>query len=553
MFRLFLHIGYILFFTATVTFAGTVDTAQRMLNQLGYNAGAVDGAYGKKTRAALERFYSENGGSFDGKLDANEVADLQAAMTERGIKSYVPLSSYDVQRQWTVNPTKADLTVTEPRHSIMVGQGVFWFGPRTKFADFNGDGIDDIVTVGVSAKAFNDPDFKPGGRCDARTDPSKFGFIAGCNGKSHKIKPKIAYGKADGTYEWSSDEMFIHPPAKGNKIPGYAFANGVLVADYNGDDIPDIFVHDSSFGWDGDYQSLYLSNPDGTWTYSTFSNVKGVKKDFGHGGTTGDIDGDGDIDILVTKQGKGLACYFNDGTGNFKYKSQCYSGMITYTVSLADVDGDGDLDAYVGSNSYNGKGGVGQYGGGYRILENNGKGSFRDKIKLPQVDCWVSNPVSEPVDIDRDGDMDFVASFTGESYAFAAIQIIRNDGNWNFSQETVQITSWKDMTQTEKDNFKIGHGNDECGFYEKNHKNNTWNKSLREGHFLNGFIEQLTFADANGDGEVDVILSRPTAMHGWDKAIDKIQGGYLENGGAPFHQFYQRSFKHWTDIKRLRY
>ena len=46
--RLFAYIVSFSFFTATVTFAGTVDTAQRMLNQLGYNAGPVDGAYGKK-------------------------------------------------------------------------------------------------------------------------------------------------------------------------------------------------------------------------------------------------------------------------------------------------------------------------------------------------------------------------------------------------------------------------------------------------------------------------------------------------------------------------
>jgi len=60
--RLFAYIVSLLFFTATVTFAGTVDTAQRMLNQLGYNAGAVDGAHGKKTRGALEAFYADNGG-----------------------------------------------------------------------------------------------------------------------------------------------------------------------------------------------------------------------------------------------------------------------------------------------------------------------------------------------------------------------------------------------------------------------------------------------------------------------------------------------------------
>jgi hypothetical protein len=51
-----------------------------MLNQLGYNAGPVDGAYGGKTKRALEAFYAKSGGSYDGKLNANELADLNAAM-----------------------------------------------------------------------------------------------------------------------------------------------------------------------------------------------------------------------------------------------------------------------------------------------------------------------------------------------------------------------------------------------------------------------------------------------------------------------------------------
>ena len=34
-------------------FADTVAQSQRMLNQLGYNAGPVDGAYGGKTKRAL--------------------------------------------------------------------------------------------------------------------------------------------------------------------------------------------------------------------------------------------------------------------------------------------------------------------------------------------------------------------------------------------------------------------------------------------------------------------------------------------------------------------
>ena len=63
-------------------FADTVAQSQRMLNQLGYNAGPVDGAYGGKTKRALEAFYAKSGGSYDGKLDTNEVIDLRNAVKE---------------------------------------------------------------------------------------------------------------------------------------------------------------------------------------------------------------------------------------------------------------------------------------------------------------------------------------------------------------------------------------------------------------------------------------------------------------------------------------
>ena len=62
---------------ATASFANkTTATVQKDLNRLGYNAGLVDGSYGKKTRIALEQFYKDNGGVFDGKLDGNEIKIL---------------------------------------------------------------------------------------------------------------------------------------------------------------------------------------------------------------------------------------------------------------------------------------------------------------------------------------------------------------------------------------------------------------------------------------------------------------------------------------------
>ena len=56
--------------------SGTVETAQRYLNILGYDAGSVDGLYGGKTKRALTAFFADRGLEYDGVLDAAEVSAL---------------------------------------------------------------------------------------------------------------------------------------------------------------------------------------------------------------------------------------------------------------------------------------------------------------------------------------------------------------------------------------------------------------------------------------------------------------------------------------------
>ena len=56
--------------------SGTVETAQRYLNILGYDAGSADGLYGGKTKRALTAFFADRGFEYDGVLDAAEVSAL---------------------------------------------------------------------------------------------------------------------------------------------------------------------------------------------------------------------------------------------------------------------------------------------------------------------------------------------------------------------------------------------------------------------------------------------------------------------------------------------
>jgi len=67
------------------------------------------------------------------------------------------------------------------------------------------------------------------------------------------------------------------------------------------------------------------------------------------GAVLADVDGDGDLDLLVNGLGAGTRLYLNDGKGQFKESTD--SGLSTkygsHSLALADVDGDGYLDLYV--------------------------------------------------------------------------------------------------------------------------------------------------------------------------------------------------------------
>jgi len=57
--------------------ANEIRTTQKLLTDLGYQAGPIDGQYGQKTENALVQFYNSQGLGFDGKLGSNEILDLK--------------------------------------------------------------------------------------------------------------------------------------------------------------------------------------------------------------------------------------------------------------------------------------------------------------------------------------------------------------------------------------------------------------------------------------------------------------------------------------------
>ena len=69
----------ICFFTKPVV-ANDISIAQKLLTDLGYAPGPIDGSFGGKTKRALENYYASQKNKFDGNLDQNEIIDLKTTL-----------------------------------------------------------------------------------------------------------------------------------------------------------------------------------------------------------------------------------------------------------------------------------------------------------------------------------------------------------------------------------------------------------------------------------------------------------------------------------------
>ncbi len=124
-----------------------------------------------------------------------------------------------------------------------------------------------------------------------------------------------------------------------------AHGSGVALGDVDGDGLVDIYLSRIE-GPNALYKNL------GNWRFAEITEQAGVAapERFSTGVTFADIDGDGDLDLLVTALGGPNALFVNDGTGRFTDQTEAaglHSTRGSMTLTLADVDGDGDLDLYV--------------------------------------------------------------------------------------------------------------------------------------------------------------------------------------------------------------
>jgi hypothetical protein len=121
--------------------------------------------------------------------------------------------------------------------------------------------------------------------------------------------------------------------------------SGVATGDVDGDGLADLYFCRLN-GPNVLYKNL------GHWKFEDITDSAGVAcpGQFSTGAALADLDGDADLDLLVTSVEGPNACFINDGKGKF-IETTDTAGIPSQTgattMALADIDGDGDLDLYV--------------------------------------------------------------------------------------------------------------------------------------------------------------------------------------------------------------
>lgn len=121
--------------------------------------------------------------------------------------------------------------------------------------------------------------------------------------------------------------------------------SGVAAGDIDADGLVDLYF----CGLDSDnvlYRNL------GNWKFEDITAKAGVAcpRQDSTAPCFADVDGDGDLDLLVNSLGGGTRLFQNDGKGNFGEVTDAAglrSRRGSMSMALADIDGDGDLDLYV--------------------------------------------------------------------------------------------------------------------------------------------------------------------------------------------------------------
>jgi len=248
--------------------------------------------------------------------------------------------------------------------------------------DWNGDGRPDIVLAGEGPRLAIGP----------RGDSSNKAFNEGSRGL------RVYVNQGDGTWSKTGEEGIA------------AFGDDLAVADWNGDKAPDFAMATSILG----YRAIVgLSQPDGTRKRESLDAVR--PSAIVNSVVAADFDGDKSPDLAVafmSNEGRvwrsGIDILLSRSGGAWERRTlantETQDGF--YGLATGDLDGDGSLDL------------VGLTGNGdLWVFLGDGKGGFLREQSPPKGDTGCRGYFARITDLDGDGKDELIAAFAGEDTA----------------------------------------------------------------------------------------------------------------------------------------
>lgn len=294
-----------------------------------------------------------------------------------------------------------------------------------------------------------------------------------------------------------------------SRIPQVALdSEDIAVGDFDGDGDPDVVVVSEDVFQGLRYNEYYLNDGRGS-----FSDGHDRLPSTGESNAVaaGDVDRDGDLDLIVSGNGREFAL-INDGRGFFADESEQRlppAEDVTQDVALGDVDGDGDLDLLVGNEI-----------GPNQLLLNDGRGVFSvaaGSIPLRQEREATRN--ADFGDVDGDGDLDVFFANVTFGGGHPQSRLLLNDGRGSFSDATAARLPVMTTGTIDGDFVDIDRDGD-LDLLTSAFPANRYRAHLNSGsgifvdrsglvfpNALSGQGVEIEAADFNGDQRIDIYLA----------------------------------------------
>ena len=232
-----------------------------------------------------------------------------------------------------------------------------------------------------------------------------------------------------------------------DRLPKMSEGNGLAVGDVNGDGLPDIVIGNSGEErWNklraSGQNFLWLNDPKqpGTFIDATATNLPAYEDDT-QDIALADLDGDGDLDMVVANESPPNRVLMNDGKGHFREAPkalQLLTSLETREVHVFDANGDKRPDIlFLNLTSNNKKWDKDPQA---RLLINKGRGKFRDETKARLPANRFSSWGGMVMDFNHDGHPDLiVGAIDVPGFKPLQLRAYANDGKGRFTDVTASV------------------------------------------------------------------------------------------------------------------